>query len=159
MPAPLHLEFSLGPDRYLLPVERILAVLPLPALKALPGAPEGVAGVLDYRGAPTPVVDLSRLALGRAAADRRATRLALVRYPAPGGERALGLILEQATTVRRAVAEEFQSAGAPAAAWLGRVASAREGGLLQRVEIEGLLPEELRAVLFQAAEMAMEEPA
>lgn len=158
MPAPLHLEFALGPDRYLLPAERIAAVVPLPALKALPGAPEGVAGVLDYHGVATPVVDLPRLALGRPAADRRATRLALVRYPAPGGERLLGLIVEQATTVRRASAEEFQAAGAPAAAWLGRVAPAPEGGLLQRVEVEGLLPDELRAVLFQAADLATEEP-
>ncbi|MBC8009825.1 MAG: chemotaxis protein CheW, partial [Burkholderiales bacterium] len=50
MPAPLHLQFELGPDRYLLPVARVEAVLPLPALKNLPGAPEGVAGVADHHG-------------------------------------------------------------------------------------------------------------
>lgn len=159
MPAPLHLEFELGSDRYLLPVARVEAVLPLPSLKSLPGAPEGVAGVLNYRGRAVPVVDLARLALGRAAADRRSTRLVLVRYPAPGGDRPLGVILEGATTVARAAAEDFHSSGAPAAAWLGEVSSAAGGGagLAQRVEIEGLLPRELRAALFEVADSVLEE--
>jgi chemotaxis-related protein WspB len=156
MPAPLHLQFELGSDRYLLPVARVAAVLPLPVLKNLPGAPVGVAGVADHRGAAVPVIDLASLALGRPAADRRSTRLVLVRYPvsgAPGGERLLGLVVERATTVVRADPTTFQDAGAPAAAWLGGVAPAPGGArLLQRVEVEGLLPPDLRAVLFQVAD-------
>ena len=158
MPAPLHIEFELGADRYLLPVGRVEAVLPLPVLKALPGAPDGVAGVLNHRGRAVPVVDLARLALGRPAADRRSTRLVLVRFPARGTERTLGLVVEGATTVRRAAEEDFQPAGIPAAAWLGGVATARDGaGLAQRVEVEGLLPRSLREALFEVAESVLAE--
>ena len=175
MPAPLHLEFELGADRYLLPVAQVAAVLPLPALKALPGAPEGVAGVLNYRGKPVPVLDLPRLALGRPAELRRGTRLVLVNYPAPAGSRLLGLIVERATTVARVAAEAFETAGSPAAAWLGDVAApppppappptgspdrrrentvGRGAALAQRIEVAGLLPPDLRAVLFAAVETA-----
>lgn len=172
MPAPLHLEFELGADRYLLPVAQVAAVLPLPALKALPGAPEGVAGVLNYRGKPVPVLDLPRLALGRPAELRRGTRLVLVNYPAPAGSRLLGLIVERATTVARVAAEAFETAGSPAAAWLGDVAApppppptgspdrrrentvGRGAALAQRIEVAGLLPPDLRAVLFAAVEDA-----
>lgn len=159
MPAPLHLEFELGADRYLLPVTRVEAVLPLPALKMLPGAPDGVAGVLNYRGRAVPVVDLARLALGRAAADRRSTRLVLLRYLTSAGDRPLGLIVERATTVARAAEEDFQATGSPGAAWLGGVAATAErgAGLAQRIEIEGLLPPELRAALFEVAESVIEE--
>ena len=158
MLASLHLEFELGTDRYLLPVARVEAVLPLPALKALPGAPDGVAGVLNHQGRAVPVIDLARLALGRAAADRRSTRLVLVRYPARGGDRPLGVIVEGATSVARVAAESFQPAGAPAAAWLGGVSPESRGArLAQRIEIEGLLPPDLRAVLFEVADSVLEE--
>jgi chemotaxis-related protein WspB len=158
MPVPLHLEFELGADRYLLPVARVEAVLPLPVLKALPGAPEGVAGVFNHRGRAVPVVDLARLALGRAAEDRRSTRLVLVRFPTRTADRTLGLIVEGATTVRRAAEDEFQDAGAVAATWLGGVAPAPGiAGLAQRVEVEGLLPPGIREALFQVADLVLAE--
>ncbi|MDF3058061.1 MAG: chemotaxis protein CheW [Rariglobus sp.] len=130
------------------------AVLPLPGLKALPGAPAGVAGVANYQGKPVPVIDLSDVATGRAAADRLSTRLVLVRYPAKEGGRLLGLVAERATSVTRLDEKTFASTGVEAAPWLGRVTPAA-GALAQRVEIEALLPPDLRAVLFQA----VEEPA
>ncbi len=158
MPAPLHLEFEIGADRYLLPVESVEAVLPLPVLKTLPGAPEGVAGVFNHHGRAVPVIDLARLALGRAAADRRSTRLALVRFAARGTDRTLGLIMEGATAVRRASEEEFQAAGVGAAPWLGGVTpAAGAAGLAQRVEVGGLLPPGLREALFQVAELVLAE--
>lgn len=156
MPAPLHLQFELGSDRYLLPVGRVIEVLPLPVLKELPGAPAGVVGVADRSGRAVPVVDLARLATGRPASDRRSTRLVLVRYPAPGGERPLGLVLERAVTVVRAAEGDFQSAGVLGASWLGGVAAPADGArLAQRVEVEGLLPPALREVLFRDADTVL----
>lgn len=147
----LFLQFEIGGHRYLLEAARVTAVLPLPALKLLPGAPVGVAGVANYQGGPVPVIDLARLATGYAAADRLSTRLILVRYPDAARGRLLGLVAERATSVTRADEKAFASPGVAAAAWLGGVAPA-DGSLAQRVEIEGLLPPDLKAVLFQAAE-------
>lgn len=127
---------------------------PLPLLKALPGAPEGVVGVANYQGVPLPVIDLALLATGVRAPDRLSTRLLLVRYPAPGGERLLGLVAERATGVARIEEKTFAKSGVTAAPWLGDVAPVRDGGggMSQRVRVRELVPADLRAVLFQAVE-------
>lgn len=152
----LFLQFEIGGDRYLLDASEVASVQPLPVLKALPGAPVGVAGVANYRGAAVPVIDLTLLATGRAAADRLSTRLVLVRYPAPrgAGVKILGLVAERATGVRRFKEEEFTAPGVDAAPWLGGVTPSGEpgGGMAQRVRVAELIPADLRAVLFHAVE-------
>lgn len=146
----LFLLFHLGSDRYALPARDVVEVLPLVGLKDLPGAPRGVAGLMDYRGESVPVVDLTALALGQPAARRVSTRLLMVRYALPdGGERLLGLLAERATETLRKPPAEFQPAGVRTggAPYLGPVAADRRG-LIQRVEVAALLTPELRAALF-----------
>ncbi|QNB08139.1 chemotaxis protein CheW [Herbaspirillum frisingense] len=146
----LFLLFSLGAERYALSTAEVALVLPLSPCKALPGAPPWVAGLLPHGDGHVPVIDLSHLALGRAAAARVSTRLVLLHYhaglPAP---QLLGLILEQATETLRCDPAGFAPAavrneGAP---YLGPVRP-YQGGLLQRVQVEDLLDPATRALLF-----------
>src|SRR6187399_2400232 len=99
----LFLVFEVAGDRYVLDVTQVAEVLPFVTITQIPQAPAAVAGVLNYRGAPVPVIDLSQLTLGRPAERRLSTRIVLVHYPgAEGQTRLLGLIAERATqTVRR----------------------------------------------------------
>jgi chemotaxis-related protein WspB len=99
----LFLLFRIGEDLYALEAERIGEVLPMVRTRALPGAPPGVAGVMNHRGAPVPVLDLSAMLLGRPARQQLSTRIVLVRgEDAAGASRWVGLLLEQATeTLRR----------------------------------------------------------
>lgn len=152
----LYVLVQLGSDRYALPARDIVEVLPLVALKSLPGAPRGVAGLLDYRGTPVPVVDLSALALGTPAAPRVSTRLLMVRYaPARGGEQLLGLIAERTTETLQRAPEDFRPTEVEGGArYLGPVVHDARG-LIQRVEISALLTEELRAALFPSATEAL----
>lgn len=148
----LFLLFQLGKDRYALDVARVVEVIPLVQLKAVPQAPRGVAGLCNYRGKAVPVIDLSALALDRPARSRLSTRLILVRHPGAGGsDELLGLLAEQVTdTIRRETAE-FAPAGVdnPEARYLGPVTRDRTG-LVQRIEAAQLLTPEVRAVLFRA---------
>ncbi|HVZ33385.1 MAG TPA: chemotaxis protein CheW, partial [Polyangiaceae bacterium] len=66
----LFLLFHLGAEWYALDTAAVREVLPLLELRAIPKAPAGVAGVIDYHGLALPVIDLSELALGRGAARR-----------------------------------------------------------------------------------------
>ena len=66
----LFLLLEIGSDRYALEADRIVEVLPLVAMKGIPHAARGVAGAFDYHGTAVPVIDLSELALGRAAPSR-----------------------------------------------------------------------------------------
>lgn len=153
----LYLQFRLGVDRYALDVHDVIEVLPLPALKRLPEAPEWVAGLHAHRGALLPVLDLNQLAFGRSALRRTSTRLVLVRYRVAAGapEQSLGLILEQAThTLRRdpAAFREYELDNG-SARYLGPVLE-DEQGLLQRVEVGQLLTDEVRERLLAGSASA-----
>lgn len=147
----LFLMFRLGTDRYALDVGQVEEVLPFIEPTVLPGAPEGVAGAINYRGGPVPLIDLSLLALARPSAAVLSTRIILIRYPVEGGEtRRLGLIAERVfETVSRDPADFVPSgveAGMPA--YLGPVASDAHG-LIQLVRAEALLTPALRDILFR----------
>jgi chemotaxis-related protein WspB len=150
----LFIQFTLGPDRYLLDSAQVERMLPLAPLKALPGAPSFVAGVLDYEGAGVPVIDVAALALTRPSRERLSTRLALVVYPKRVRDGALthhrlGLLLEQATRTVTFDAASFAEAGVgtPHARYLGPLVR-DAAGLLQWVRIEHLLTDEVQALLF-----------
>jgi chemotaxis-related protein WspB len=154
----LFVQFTLGSDRYLLDSAHVERMLPLAPLKALPGAPAWVAGVLDYEGASVPVIDIAALALGRASQERLSTRLELVAYPRCGDDgvttlHRLGLLLEQATRTVTFDAASFSDAGidTPHARYLGPL-TRDEAGLLQWVRIEHLLPDDVQALLFAGSD-------
>jgi chemotaxis-related protein WspB len=151
----LFILFTLDSERYVIDatqVERMMPLTPQAPPKTIPGAPSWVAGLLDYEGAPLPLIDLPALALGRPAAQLMSTRVVLVRYPHAGTARLLALLLEGATRTIRLAAEAFHDAGIdmPNARYLGPVAS-EAGGLVQWIRVEHLLPDDVQALLFPKA--------
>lgn len=147
----LYLLCRIGADRYALAASSLVEVLPVLQIKQLPGALPGVAGLCNFHGRPVPVVDLSLLATGHAAPARWGTRLLLV--PGPGGaDRLLGLLVEEATELRRLDDDAFTDSGVrhDGAPWLGPVAAV-DGGMVQRVEPSALLPPDIMEALFSAA--------
>jgi chemotaxis-related protein WspB len=147
----LFILFQIGQDRYALPASRIIEVLPLMNLKRVPRAPTGVAGVLNYRGAPAPVIDLNEMTLAVSAAHRLSTRIILVKYPLDAERgHALGLLAENVTNTIQRPIQDFVAAGVESdnAPYLGRVAK-DSGGLIQLIEVERLLTPEIRDVLFR----------
>jgi chemotaxis-related protein WspB len=162
----LFLLFDLDGDRYALDAAGIAEVLALAPTKSIPGAPAWVAGMFERHGEPVPVIDVSQLALGRPARQLRSTRLVLVRYspddaaqagPHAGGEpaRLLGLIVERATQTRRIERARFLDSGiaTPHARWLGPVAN-DGAGLVQWVEVQQMLSDDVKALLFPQAPAA-----
>ena len=146
----LFILFQLDADRYALPAREVTEVLPLVATKALPGAPPGIIGLVNYRGVAVPVLDLALLALGRPSARRVSTRLLIVNYPFGGDhERLLGVVVEHATEMIAKEPGDFKPTGVTtsAARYLGPVAHDPRG-LIQRVEVASLLTSELQAALY-----------
>ncbi|KAF1044366.1 MAG: hypothetical protein GAK35_01781 [Herbaspirillum frisingense] len=146
----LFLLFSIGHDRYALLASDVAVVLPLAQCKAVPGTPPWVAGLLSYGKRHVPVIDMSMLALGRAAEARVSTRLVLAHYaPAGRAPELLGLILEQATDTLRCDSQQFLASGISneEARYLGPVMH-HQNGLLQWVSVAELLDEPTRALLY-----------
>ena len=137
---------QLGVNRYAIAAREVLEILPLVELRRLPHTPPEVAGLFIYRGATVPALDLCQLATGQPAQARLSTRIVLVDYR-PG--QPLGLIAEHVTETLRREPAEFQPAGLhePAARYLGPVT--RDAcGIVQRLELQHLLSEALRARLY-----------
>lgn len=145
------LVFHIGSDRYGLRLSAIARVLPVAGLKLLPLAPAFVAGLLDLHGEPVPVIDLSQLAGAPARQLWFDTRIILLDYPVDGGSRALGLMAEHVAGIETVDTASLADSGVSGAPFLGRVASS-QAGMLQLVEPEGLLTDEVRALLFQPQE-------
>lgn len=128
----LFLQFQIGDDGFALAVDQIVEILPLVELKKARNAPDGVAGSFDYRGRFVPVVDLCELELRRPARRRLSTRIIMTRLP-DDESIVIGMIAENATeTLRRDPGDFAPFASSPR-------------GLVQRVELESLLPARLRA--------------
>jgi chemotaxis-related protein WspB len=142
------LVFHIGDDRYGLRLAVVRRVLPLMELKGLPLAPPAVAGLMNLHGDSVPVIDLSSISGLPPARAHFDTRIVLVDYMAPDGAvHALGLLAERVTGMQDLDAAALGAAGVQAAPFLGEVAGDAQG-MVQLVELEQLLPEPLRALLF-----------
>jgi chemotaxis-related protein WspB len=147
----LFLLFQLGKDSYALDAGQVAEVLPLIDIKEIPQSPPGVAGVINYRNGPVPVIDLSKIMLGHAAPVRLSTRIILVYYAGKNGEtHLLGLIAEGATETMRCELDQFVAAGVTndAVPYFGTVMPSPRG-LVQRVQINELLTDSVRDILFK----------
>lgn len=130
----LFLHFRIGDGSFALATDAIVEVAPLLDLKAMRQAPAGVSGLLEYRGRFVPVVDLCMLELGRPAQRWLSTRIVVMRR---SGDAAglIGLIVEKATaTIQLDPADFAPFAKGP-------------DGLVQRVDLESLVPPALLAGL------------
>ncbi len=152
----LFLLFQIGEVRYALETAAVLEIVPCVALRPVPHAPPGVAGLLDYHDSPVPVLDLCALTTGQPARPRFSTRLILVRMPAsvdPSGRGVAGLLTERATTILRREPADFTRTGlhVPDVPFLGPVTADAEG-FIHRVNLERLLGGEARHLLMPAPE-------
>ena len=146
----LFLLFQVGHDRYALPANHVIEVVPLLNLKRIPQAPRGVAGLFNYRGRPVPAVDLCELALNKPSQVRLSTRIIIVQYPDAAGKRhLLGLIAEQATEVLRKESGDFADPNLriDSAPYLGPVIMDSQGSI-QWIDEQRLLSENVRDMLF-----------
>jgi chemotaxis-related protein WspB len=146
----LVLTFSIDHARYGLDVNDAVRVMPMPPLRRLEGTPEYVAGVLPMLGRLLPVIDLCALHVGRPCRRAYATRIIVVRCPAPdGGWRDLAVAAEQVTDLVEVDAAKLQDTGVkqPDAPWLGPMAPDESGALLQVVAPDRLITEQVWELL------------
>ena len=134
----LVLKFRVAGLPFALPVGAVVEVVPRVEVRALPHAPPHVVGLLRYRGAAVPVVDLGLLMGGPACRERLDTRIILVDLGKGSGY--LAMVAERVDEVFN-VDESRRSAvglGVVDAPYLGEVFET-DDGLLQ-VVVPGKIP-------------------
>jgi chemotaxis-related protein WspB len=146
----LFLIFKLGKDRYAVEANRVLEVLPLVAVKRLPQAPRGVAGIFNLRGQPVPALDLNELAFGEPARERLTTRIIIVLHTdSSGRNHPLGLIAEQVTQTLHKNPKQFIHSGVTisGAPYLGPIVM-DDDGPIQWLNSQHLLTAPIQDLLF-----------
>ena len=146
----LAIAFQVGEHALALPASRVVELLPRRELRPIALAPEGVIGLLPFRGRLVPVVDLCRLALGRDARPLRSTRLMVLSLPHGDGQRLVGLLAENVLDLV-AMGDTLPGLPVSGAPWLGEHL-AGSPGMPQLVDPLQLLPAELAAIYDEAAQ-------
>ena len=143
------LFFTVDGQQYALDIAAVQAVVPVLEIRALPGAPSYIPGVISYRGCIVPIIDISKMLSGTPASLFYCTRIAIVDYPASTGSRLLGLLIEQATKSIQEVAGAWEPTGVAttAAPCLAGIAE-KDGNSVQLVTLDQLLPESVQQILF-----------
>ena len=73
----LYIQISIDSDDFILSGDRIIAVIPYVNIQYLPGAPEHIAGILNFQGNTVPVLDITKLIRKRSSKNFLSTRIIL----------------------------------------------------------------------------------
>lgn len=150
----LLLIFQSGKDRYGLDVSLVTEVVPFAALKQVPHAPEGMIGLLNYRGIIVPVIDLSAILSGVPSRAWLSTRIILVNVSGDVARpRILGFVAERVTETFQCREEDLQTSGVAVsrAPYLGKI-MLNQHEMIQHIDPTAVLPESLKESLFAIAE-------
>jgi chemotaxis-related protein WspB len=146
----LLLLFEIGNERYALDANHIIEIVPLVKLKKIPSAPDYVAGLMNYRGKGTSVIDLNQRETAAPSEDAFSTRIIMIKYPFNGkGSRPLALI---ANNVTETVQTDL-TAPPPAGVLMNKSLYASKiipetNGMIQWFDIKKMLPEKELMFLF-----------
>lgn len=148
----LILGISIGNEQYGIEAVKVIEVVPLIPLKKVPLADASIKGLFNYRGQPTPVIDLCQLFEQRACNDNLSTRIVIVNYQQVSGTpRAVGFIAEHVTDVMRCQLDEMRNSGITDSSndFLGLIYSA-DSGMVQLINTDKVLPESISHQLMQS---------
>ncbi|MDF1700146.1 MAG: chemotaxis protein CheW [Planctomycetota bacterium] len=153
--------FQVGAERFAIDTTSITEVIPGITARPVPSAPAALNGVIEYRGAVVPVLDLCRL-FDRGDCPVRLSNRILICNLGDGGERwgegavdraLLGILAENVTRVVTLDPDAPGSHPGPATegfGGLGRILRDPDG-LLQLVEVRELIPPAVLAAVVRDA--------
>lgn len=108
----LILGLNVGKERYGIEAKRVIEIVPLIELKKVPLAENAIKGLFNYRGTPTPVIDLCQLFEKRYCDNSLSTRIIIIEYKAiSGATRPIGLVAEMVTDVMKCEVTEITNTG------------------------------------------------
>jgi chemotaxis-related protein WspB len=150
----LLLLFEIGTGRYALDVNQIIEIVPLVRLKKIPTTPDYVAGLMNYRGKGTPVIDLNRLVDSIPHENALSTRIIIINFPLQDmGDKPVGLIANNVTETVRTSLTKPPPAGVlmDKSLYDGEV-TPETNDMIQWFDIKKMLPEKEIAMLFEEDE-------
>ena len=147
----LLLTFQADGRCFGLDARSVKEIVPMVRTRRLPGAPECVAGVFEYRGGLVPVVDITSMISGRPTEALLSSRIILVHFDVEdaGELRFLGILAERVTGTEERDEKDFAPTGVdvPEVPYLDGI-SAGGKKMVQLVSLNDLLTDDLKKRLF-----------
>ncbi len=146
----LFLIFKIDDGKYAIPAKKVVEVVDLVNFTKIPQTPEFISGLMNYRGDILPVIDLPYLFLKRIFKPMLSTRIVLIDFIVKKKKIILGLIAENLTETVEFDKKKIKKSGIKLdfIPYLGEVIS-NNGEIIHLLEIEKVLPEELRDSLLK----------
>lgn len=145
----LILGFNVGKERYGIEAIKVIEIVPLIELKKVPLSDALIKGLFNYRGTPTPVLDLCQLFEQRNCDNSLSSRIILIEHILDSQlSSTIGLVAEKVTDVIKCNKNELESNGIRPAKndFLGHIYK-HNNELIQIVEPSKLLPDSIKQQL------------
>jgi len=137
----LYLRFNLDNEEYALDTSHIVEITPLVELKPVPKSEDFIAGIMNYRGTPVPVIDLTRILLERKFLPNMSTRIIITKM---SDGTAAGLIIEHIEGMIKKPDSDFVNTNIASnhTSYLGNIAIDSKT-MIQVVQLEELVADKL----------------
>lgn len=139
----LILGINIGKERYGIEATRIIEIVPLIELKSVPLTDHCIKGLFNYRGTPTPVIDLCQLFEKRDCSNNLSTRIIIIEYKSLSGvSRPIGLVAEAITDILKCEIDEMTNSGIHSEknSFLGLIYK-YNNEMIQLIDTHNILPE------------------
>lgn len=146
----LYLQSIHQGNRYLIPTDGIVEIIPNIYPRQVPHAPDYLLGMMDYRGEPLPLVDICFLLSGEPCEVVLSSRIVIVEMLSPTSEKVkIGWLFPGVTETLRMSEEQFEAAPITMQEhdYLGDVLT-DDKGILQKLDLQRILPDDAYSILF-----------
>jgi len=143
----LFLVFQLNKERFAIESQYVTEVLPMVNISHIPKTRDYVAGMINYRGAMTPVIDLCRLLTKHYCEQKVCSRIIIINNKYHNEFSHTGIVAEQVNNTARLDSEQFvqHTLIKNGTDYLGYIAQDGDHEI-QIIELDRLLPEEVNHV-------------
>lgn len=146
----LYLLFYIKNEKFIIEGNKLIEIIPNLKLKPVIKAPDYVTGMLNYRGEVIPIIDINKLCTGNFAASNLSSRIVIIKYNSIlNNEEKLGILVEKATETISFNESELETAAIKInnASYFGKIKK-NENEIIQLLEVENILPQEIRNSLY-----------
>lgn len=146
----LILTMNIGKERYGIDSNLVNEVIPFINLDQVPLVDKIIRGIFNYRGVPTPVVDLCEFFEQRSCSNDLGTRIIIINSKTPSGNsRPIGLIAERVTEVLKCDDSDLKSTGIKSkeTPFLGKIFK-HGNEMIQLIDTKTILPVSIAEQIF-----------
>jgi len=146
----LILTMNIGKERYGINTDQITEIIPLINLDRIPMIDKMISGIFNYRGRPTPVIDLCQFFGNKACARNQGSRIIIIEPEvANANSRPIGLIAERVTEVLKCESDNLISSGVKSeiTPFLGSIFQ-HGSEMIQLIDTKHILPISIAKQIF-----------